>query len=83
MSTSGNATASVSPLKKGSRRNVPGANVVAPKKNERLETPYADLLIATPYALSAHERGQLGPVDYLAGPGDVWESRLKAEGTRF
>ena len=30
--------------------------------------------------LSAHERGQLGPVDYLAGPGDVWESRLKAEG---
>ena len=38
------------------------------------------MLIATPYALSAHERGQLGPVDYLAGSGDVWESRLKAEG---
>ena len=38
------------------------------------------MLIATPYSLSAHERGQLGPVDYLAGPGDVWESRLKAEG---
>jgi len=37
------------------------------------------MLIATPYSLSAHERGQLGPVDYLAGPGDVWESRLKAE----
>ena len=30
--------------------------------------------------MSAHERGQLGPVDYLAGPGDVRESRLKAEG---
>ena len=33
-----------------------------------------------PYSLSAHERGQLGLVDYLAGSGDVWESRLKAEG---
>jgi len=40
------------------------------------------MLIAAPYSLSAHERGQLGPVDYLAGPGDVWESRLKADGTR-
>jgi len=38
------------------------------------------MLIATPYSLSAHERGQLGPVDYLAGSGDVWETRLKAEG---
>ena len=41
------------------------------------------MLIATPYSLSAHERGQLGPVDYLAGPGDVWESRLKAEDHYF
>jgi len=39
------------------------------------------MLIAAPYSLSAYEKGQLGPVDYLAGPGDVWGSRLKAEGT--
>ena len=38
--------------------------------------------LETTYALSAHERGQLGPVGYLAGPGDVWKSRLKAEGPR-
>ena len=36
------------------------------------------MLIATPCFLSAHERGQLGLMDYLAGPGDEWESRLKA-----
>ena len=36
--------------------------------------------IATPNSMSAHERSQLGLVDYLAGPGDVWESRLKTGG---
>ena len=38
------------------------------------------MLIAAPYSLSAHERGQLGLVDYLVGSGDVWGSRLKAKG---
>ena len=40
------------------------------------------MLIAAPYSLSAHERGQLGLVDYLVGSGDVWGSRLKAEGRK-
>jgi len=43
-------------------------------ENGRLDT---HMLIAAPYSLSAHERDQLGLVDYVAGPGDVWESRLK------
>ena len=35
------------------------------------------LLMLSYSGVSAHT---VGPVDYLAGSGDVWESRLKAEG---